>query len=128
MKPARRPRVVVAAAAAADRADPATSVIGKPVMRVSLTVLFAAAPFALIAAAPEAPDEMVFEGGRVVDGTGAPAFRADVAIRNGRIRFIGLLTEADKARALRRVNATGLVVAPGFIDLLGWSEYHVLVD
>ena len=80
-------------------------------------------------AAPAPPaDDLVFEGGRVVDGTGAPAFAADVAVRDGRIAAVGPLPEARKARARRRVDARGLVVAPGFIDLLGQSEYNVLVD
>jgi len=51
-----------------------------------------------------------------------------VAVRAGRIRAIGLLPEAVKAAAARRVDARNLVVAPGFIDLLGQSEYNVLVD
>ena len=80
-------------------------------------------------AAPAPPaDDLVFEGGRVVDGTGAPAVAADVAVRGGRIAAVGPLPEARKARARRRVDARGLVVAPGFIDLLGQSEYNVLVD
>jgi len=63
-----------------------------------------------------------------VDGTGAPAFRADVAIKGDRIRFVGQLPERVKAAARRRVDASELVVAPGFIDLLGQSEYYALVD
>jgi N-acyl-D-amino-acid deacylase len=70
-------------------------------------------------------DDLVFEGGRVVDGTGAPWFVADVAVRDGRIAAIGRL---GKRPAKRRIDARGMVVAPGFIDLLGQSEYNVLVD
>jgi N-acyl-D-amino-acid deacylase len=69
--------------------------------------------------------ELIFTGGRVVDGTGAPWFRADVGIRDGRIAAIGQLSEAS---AERRIDASRLVVAPGFIDMLGQSEYNVLVD
>ncbi len=76
------------------------------------------------AAAPN-PFELIFAGGRVVDGTGAPWFRADVGIRGDRIVAIGDLSGAT---AKRRIDATGLVVAPGFIDMLGQSEYSVLVD
>ena len=72
-----------------------------------------------------APDDLVFEGGRVADGTGAPLFLGDVAVKDGRIAAIGRL--ADRP-ARRRIDARGLVVAPGFIDLLGQSEYNVLVD
>ena len=70
-------------------------------------------------------DDLVFEGARVVDGTGAPWFVGDVAVRAGKISAVGKL---DKRPARRRIDARGLVVAPGFIDLLGQSEYNVLVD
>ncbi len=68
---------------------------------------------------------LLFTGGRVIDGTGAPYFYADVAVRDGRIVAVGKL---GPARAVRVIDASGLVVAPGFIDLLGQSEYNVLVD
>ncbi len=70
----------------------------------------------------------MFTGARVVDGTGAPWFRADVAVSGGRIAAVGLLPEPRLARATRRIDASGLILAPGFIDLLGQSEYNVLVD
>ena len=71
-------------------------------------------------------DDLLFAGGLVVDGTGAPAFRGDVAVRAGRLSYVGPVRVSGKAK--RVVDAAGLVVAPGFIDLLGQSEYHVLVD
>jgi N-acyl-D-amino-acid deacylase len=84
---------------------------------------------ALALAAGNAPRpatfDVVFAGGRVVDGTGAPWFRADVGIVGDRIAAIG---ELSRAAARRRIDATRLVVAPGFIDMLGQSEYNVLVD
>jgi dihydroorotase/N-acyl-D-amino-acid deacylase len=70
-------------------------------------------------------DDFILENGRVADGTGAPLFSADVAVRGGRIVAIGKL--ADRP-ARRRIDARGLVIAPGFIDLLGQSESNVLVD
>ncbi len=86
------------------------------------------------------PYDLLFTGGRVVDGTGAPWFEADVGVRDGRIAAIGALAgqagpagqagqpgQATKA-ALRTIDARGLFLAPGFIDLLGQSEYRVLVD
>ncbi len=63
-----------------------------------------------------------------MDGTGAPWFRADVAVSGGRIAAVGRLPAARLARAARRIDASGLTLAPGFIDLLGQSEYNVLVD
>ncbi len=56
--------------------------------------------------------DLLIKNGRVVDGTGLPAFTADVAVQNGRIVKIGHVTEA----ALHTVDASGKVVAPGFID------------
>jgi N-acyl-D-amino-acid deacylase len=80
------------------------------------------------AGSADPPDDLVFEGGLIVDGSGSPGFRGDVAVREGRIRAVGLLSESRKAQAKRRIDARDLVVAPGFIDLLGQSEYNVLVD
>lgn len=57
--------------------------------------------------------DLVIRGGTVVDGSGAPARRADVSISGGRIRAVGNLTE----RGAREIDAGGLVVSPGFIDV-----------
>jgi N-acyl-D-amino-acid deacylase len=69
--------------------------------------------------------DVVITGGRVVDGTGAPAFTADLGITGDRIVSIGAL---DGATAKTRIDARGLVVSPGFIDMLGQSEFNLLVD
>ncbi len=60
------------------------------------------------------PFDVLFEGGTVVDGTGAPPSRADVGIRDGRIVAIGDLDPAD---AIEVVDIESLVLAPGFIDV-----------
>ena len=82
-------------------------------------------------AASSAPFDLLITGGRVVDGTGAPWFVADVGVRDGKIALVGKLAGQEAKRAIeakRTIDARGLVVAPGFIDLLGQSEYNVLVD
>lgn len=80
----------------------------------------------LLAASPAAPAcDLLLTGGRVVDGTGAPWFRADVCVVADRIDAVGHL---PTRAARRRIDAAGLVIAPGFIDMLGQSEYSVLVD
>ncbi|HVR73092.1 MAG TPA: serine hydrolase [Planctomycetota bacterium] len=60
--------------------------------------------------------DVLIRGGRVVDGTGAPWSRVDVAVRDGRIAAMGTLPDAE---AERTIDAAGLVVAPGFIDMMG---------
>ena len=69
--------------------------------------------------------DLLIRNGRIVDGTGAPWFRADIGVTGDRISAIGNLSSAS---ATTTVDAANLVVAPGFIDLLGQSEFNVLVD
>ncbi|MSR56621.1 MAG: D-aminoacylase [Planctomycetaceae bacterium] len=69
--------------------------------------------------------DLLLKGGRVVDGTGAPWYLADVAIRDGRVAAIGRLTADDSAKVL---DAAGLVVAPGFIDMMGQTASPFLKD
>jgi N-acyl-D-aspartate/D-glutamate deacylase len=58
--------------------------------------------------------DLLLEGGTVIDGTGAPGYRSSVAVAGDRIVLPG---PADAVRAARTIDASGLVVAPGFIDL-----------
>jgi len=69
--------------------------------------------------------DVIIRGGQVIDGTGAAAVRADVGIRGDRITAMGELTGQI---ARRVIDATGLIVAPGFIDLHTHSEIPLLAD
>ena len=69
--------------------------------------------------------DLVVSGGTVVDGTGAPGIPADVGVDGGRIVEIGDLRDAEPER---RLDASGMIVAPGFIDIHSHSDYTLLVD
>ena len=69
--------------------------------------------------------DLVIGGGRVIDGTGAPWTHADIGIIGDRIAAIG---DLHGAAARKRIDASGLVVSPGFIDVQGQSEFNLLVD
>ncbi|MFW6174375.1 MAG: N-acyl-D-amino-acid deacylase family protein [Chloroflexota bacterium] len=69
--------------------------------------------------------DLVILGGTVVDGTGAPGFRADVGVEGQRVAAVGDLSAAT---ARRYIDATGLTVTPGFIDTHAHAEGALLVD
>jgi N-acyl-D-aspartate/D-glutamate deacylase len=66
------------------------------------------------AAGAQAPLDVLIRGGTLIDGSGSSGRRADIGIRGDRIVFVG--TAATDVSAVRTINATGLIVAPGFID------------
>lgn len=70
--------------------------------------------------------DILIRNGRVVDGSGNPWYYADVGINRDRITFIG--QTSPNVTAKRTIDAKGLIVAPGFIDMLGQSEDNLLVD
>ncbi|MCH7564345.1 MAG: amidohydrolase family protein, partial [Gemmatimonadetes bacterium] len=80
------------------------------VFSAALLVAAVAPPFELAA---QRTFDVIIRGGRVLDGTGNPWFVADVALDGDRIAAVGDLTNA---RGRREIDATGLYVAPGFID------------
>jgi N-acyl-D-amino-acid deacylase len=67
--------------------------------------------------------DVVLSGGRVIDGTGAPAVIEDIGIRDGRIAAIG---DLSKLTAVRRIDVRGLAVTPGFIDVHNHSDEDVV--
>lgn len=69
--------------------------------------------------------DFVITGARIVDGTGAPWFIGDIGIVDDHIAAIG---DLQHAAAKQRMDAKGLVAAPGFIDVQGQSEFNLLVD
>src|SRR5581483_7654973 len=81
--------------------------------------------FFFFAAAASAPYDLVIRNGHIIDGTGSPWYAGDIGIRGGRIAAIGKL---DGEAARRTIDARGMVVAPGFIDMLGQSELTMLVN
>src|SRR5437867_1656249 len=89
---------------------------------IALLVVFMAVPAAQQRASRF---DVLIKNGRIVDGTGAPWFRGDVGIAGDRITAVGAIGDATSATT---VDAANLVVAPGFIDLLGQSEFNILVD
>lgn len=77
-----------------------------------------------VAGEPQGYD-IVVSNGRIIDGTGNPWFYGDIAIRGDRIAAVG---KVKNGSARRRIDARGMVIAPGFIDMLGQSEYNLLID
>lgn len=70
--------------------------------------------------------ELLIEGGTIIDGTGSPGYRAGVAIVGESLRI--LRGDVSGMRAERRIDATGLTVTPGFIDLHSHSGLMILAD
>jgi N-acyl-D-amino-acid deacylase len=91
--------------------------------------LAAAAGNAVAAPAGDPPKgevlDLLISGGRIADGTGNPVFAGDVGIAGGRVVAVGRLAGR---RARRTLDAAGLVVAPGFIDIHDHSDSSLLVD
>lgn len=86
-----------------------------------LTTLFCAC----LTARQQPRYDLLISGGSVIDGGGGPAVRADVAIGHGRIERVG---DLGNAPAARRIDASGLVVAPGFIDIHNHSDFTILTE
>jgi dihydroorotase/N-acyl-D-amino-acid deacylase len=93
-------------------------------VRWRLVVLMLMLTIAAAGFAQQAYDTVITNG-HIVDGTGSPWYSGDVGIREGRVAAIGNLAAAARKKT---IDAHGMVVAPGFIDMLGQSETTILVE
>src|SRR3954447_25015891 len=80
---------------------------------------------AFVGAALSQDFDVLIRGGKLVDGTGNPWRMADIGIRAGRIAEVGELKSRKSGKV---IDASGLVVAPGFIDIHNHSDDSILVD
>ena len=104
------------------QAEPSRSVA---VTRTEYSASFSTASQSRIDEEESSAYDFIIKNGRIIDGTGNPWVSGDIAIRGARIARIEKL---DGTRAKRVIDAHGLVVSPGFIDMLGQSEMALLID
>ena len=93
--------------------------------RLAFFVILASMLLLSVSYAQQTTYDFVITGARIVDGTGAPWFYGDIGITGDRIAAIG---DLHNATAKKRIDATGLIASPGFIDVQGQSEFNLLVD
>lgn len=96
------------------------------IFRHFLTVLFVFGATLLFSQSSSKNEyDLIIKNGHIVDGSGNPWVSGDIALRGDRIAKIGKL---ENATATQVIDARGLVVSPGFIDMLGQSELALLID
>jgi len=94
------------------------------ILRLGVSLLLSALTLS-IASASQATFDIIIRGGTVYDGTGTPGRRADIGVQGDRITAVGDLTSVQSGSI---IDASGLAVAPGFINMLSWSTESLLVD
>lgn len=94
-------------------------------MKSGLLAILVLSALTVAAATQPQSYDVIIRGGTLYDGTGAPGRRADVGIRGDRIAAVGDLGQAE---ATSVVDAAGLAVTPGFINMLSWATESLLVD
>src|SRR5690348_3058472 len=101
-----------------DPSDSAQTIVGEALGQIA-SAIYSTPPD------KPAPYDVLIKNGRIYDGSGNPWYVGDIGIRGDRIAAIGNL---EGATATRVIDATGQVVSPGFIDMLGQSETALLID
>src|SRR5210317_2463111 len=94
-------------------------------MKFSQLTILAVLLLLLVHCKPKPHYDILIRNGLVMDGTGSSGYSGDVAINADTITAIGNL---DNATADREIDATGLVVAPGFINMLSWAVEDLIAD
>src|SRR3954471_8792 len=84
-------------------------------------------PGPALAASPKTYD-LILRGGTIYDGSGSKPFVGDVAVNGDRIVAVGAMGDLGKARGKREVDARGLAISPGFVNMLSWATESLLVD
>src|SRR5436190_728366 len=97
----------------------------RPLVFSILTACGVLALFGLNWAGEAAPYDLVIRNGKIVDGTGNPWYHGDLAVKGDRIAVLGKIAAKT---GKREIDARGLVVAPGFIDMHSHSDFTILED